>query len=152
VPHLVRTLNLDPPWRQPRGKSMFFYVDSHTNATQIGRLLWEIYIGFSPGLPPGWQGDTRWACSHRRRAGTSLDVACVPGSGYGIQDARRRVRPHPKSLFSLAPSGDVECVPRPECDFSGAGRSVSDPGFTFMARVQDGGFRVQGLHFTVCTV
>ena len=46
-----------PPWRQPRGKSMVYLVNSHTNATRIGRHLWEIDLRFAPGLPPGWHGE-----------------------------------------------------------------------------------------------
>ena len=29
-------------------------VNSHTKATRIGWHLWEIDLGFAPGLPPGW--------------------------------------------------------------------------------------------------
>ena len=46
--------SLGPTWRQPRGKSTFFFVNSHTNATRIGWHLWEIDLRFAPGLPPGW--------------------------------------------------------------------------------------------------
>ena len=35
-----------PPWRQPRGKWMVSLVNSHTNATRIGRHLWEIDLRF----------------------------------------------------------------------------------------------------------
>jgi len=45
-----------PPWRQPKGKTIVSLVNSHTNATRIGWHLWEIYLRFAPGLPPGWQG------------------------------------------------------------------------------------------------
>ena len=45
-----------PPWRQPRGNSMFFSVNYHTNATSKRWHLWEIDIRFAPGLPPGWRG------------------------------------------------------------------------------------------------
>jgi len=34
--------------------SMVSLVSSHTNATRIGRHLWDIDSKFSPGLPPGW--------------------------------------------------------------------------------------------------
>ena len=43
-----------PSWRQPRGKSMVYSVNTHTNATRIGWHMWEIDLGFAPGLPPGW--------------------------------------------------------------------------------------------------
>ena len=49
--HIDRTC---PPWSQPRGNSMVSSVNSHTNATRIGWHLWEIYLRFAPGLPPGW--------------------------------------------------------------------------------------------------
>ena len=67
-------------------------------------------------------GPTRKACCRWRRAATALDE---------------------------------ECVPRPGCEVSGSGRKsfgsrVQRLGF--LARVQGGGFRGQGLHFTVCTV
>ena len=42
-----------PPWRQPRGKTMVSFVNSHTNATRIGWHPWEIDLRFAPGLPPG---------------------------------------------------------------------------------------------------
>ena len=42
-----------PPWRQPRCKSMVSAVNSHTNATRIGWHLWEIDLRFAHGLPPG---------------------------------------------------------------------------------------------------
>jgi len=42
-----------PPWRQPRGRWMFSFVNSHTHATRIGWHLWEIDLRFAPGLPPG---------------------------------------------------------------------------------------------------
>ena len=45
----------EPPWRQPRGKSMVSSVNYHTNATMIRWHLWEIDSRFAPGLPPGWQ-------------------------------------------------------------------------------------------------
>ena len=44
-----------PPWRQPRGKSMVSSVNSHTNATRTGWHLLEIDLIFAPGLPPGWR-------------------------------------------------------------------------------------------------
>jgi len=44
----------DPPWRQPRGKTMVSLVNSHTNATSTRWHLWEIDLRFAPGLPPGW--------------------------------------------------------------------------------------------------
>jgi len=31
---------------------MVSLVNSHTNATRIGRHLWEIDLRFAPGLPP----------------------------------------------------------------------------------------------------
>ena len=43
----------EPPWRQPRGKSMVSLVNSHTNATRIGWHMWAIDSRFAPGLPPG---------------------------------------------------------------------------------------------------
>ena len=43
---------VEPPWRQPRGKSMVSSVNSHTNATRTGWHLRE--IDFAPGSPPGW--------------------------------------------------------------------------------------------------
>ena len=46
--------NPEPPWRQPRGKLMVSFVNSHTNATIIGWHLWEIDLIFVPELPPGW--------------------------------------------------------------------------------------------------
>ena len=49
-------LCLTPSWRQPRGKSMVYLVNSHTNANRIGWHLWEIDLRFAPGLPPGWLG------------------------------------------------------------------------------------------------
>ena len=45
--------NTSVAW-QPRGKWMVSLVNSHTNATRIGWHLWEIYLTFAPGLPPGW--------------------------------------------------------------------------------------------------
>ena len=58
VPHFklgnqVTIFPHDPPWRQPRGKSMVSLVISLTNATRIGWHLWEIDFRFPPGLPPG---------------------------------------------------------------------------------------------------
>jgi len=46
-----------PPWRQPRGKSMVSSVNSHTHVTRIGWHLWEIDLRFATGLPPGWPHD-----------------------------------------------------------------------------------------------
>ena len=51
---LLYAVNSPPPWRQPKAKSMISLVNSHTNATRIGWHLWEIDLGFAPGLPPGW--------------------------------------------------------------------------------------------------
>ena len=50
-----REIHVDetPPWRQPRRKWMVSLVNSHTNATSIGWHLWEIYLRFATGLPPG---------------------------------------------------------------------------------------------------
>jgi len=48
------TWPLRPPWRQPRGKTIVFTVNSHTNAASKGQHLWEIDLGFAPGLPPEW--------------------------------------------------------------------------------------------------
>ena len=44
----------NPPWKQPRGKWMFFLVNSHANATSKRWHLWEIDLRFAPGSPPGW--------------------------------------------------------------------------------------------------
>ena len=33
---------------------MVSLVNSPTNATRIGKHLWEIVFRFAPGLPPGW--------------------------------------------------------------------------------------------------
>ena len=65
----------EPPWRQPRGKSMVSFVNSHTNTTRTGRHLWEIDLIFACGLPPGQL--------HRRG---------VPGITHPPAAARRR--PH----------------------------------------------------------
>ena len=40
--------------RQPRGKLMVPFVNSHEHATRIGWYLWDIDLRFAPGLPPGW--------------------------------------------------------------------------------------------------
>ena len=55
---------LDPPWRQPRGKSMISLVDSHTNATSKTWHLWEIDLRFALNSTPGW-GRCRKARSPR---------------------------------------------------------------------------------------
>ena len=47
-----------PPWRQPRGKTMVYLVNSYTNATSNMQQLWEIQLRFAPGLPQGWIGCT----------------------------------------------------------------------------------------------
>ena len=49
-----RYSSLQPPRRQPMGKSIVSSVNSHTNATRIGCHLWEVDLRFAPGLPPGW--------------------------------------------------------------------------------------------------
>ena len=54
VVHVNSARKQAPPWRQPRGKSMVYSVNSHTNATRIGWHLWEIDLRFAPGMPPGW--------------------------------------------------------------------------------------------------
>ena len=55
----------DPPWRQPRGKTIVSLVNSHTNATSKRENLLEIDLVFAPGLPPGWLWDSKKAiCSH----------------------------------------------------------------------------------------
>ena len=52
---MVRPIKIfSPPKRQPRGKLMVSLVNSHTNATRIGRHRWEIDLKFAPGLPLGW--------------------------------------------------------------------------------------------------
>jgi len=33
---------------------MISLVNFHANATRIGKHLWEIDLGFAPGLSPGW--------------------------------------------------------------------------------------------------
>ena len=50
-----------------QGQIDIVLVNSHTNATRIGWHLWEIGLGFAPGLPPRWldvtgvkQKSTRW--------------------------------------------------------------------------------------------
>jgi len=63
-----------PPWRQPRGKSMVYLVNSHTNATRIGWYLWEIDLRFAPGLPPGLaRSNCAWTAPERE--GSGLGVA-----------------------------------------------------------------------------
>jgi len=47
------TATAEPPWRQPRGKSMVSLVNSPTHVTTIGWQLWEIDLRFAPGFPPG---------------------------------------------------------------------------------------------------
>jgi hypothetical protein len=62
-PHVVSRAEADaghslpvcpsPPWRQPRGKSIVSWINSHKNATRIGLQLWEIDLRFAPGLLAG---------------------------------------------------------------------------------------------------
>ena len=57
-----------PPWRQPRGKSMVSFVNSYINSTRIGWHLLEIDLRFAPGSPPEWarcQLDGGTASIHR---------------------------------------------------------------------------------------
>ena len=68
-----------PTWRQPRGKSMVYLVNSHANATSSRWHLWEIDLRFATGLPPGW-----------------IQVNITSGS--------RRVRDPPRPLFAWASS------------------------------------------------
>jgi hypothetical protein len=46
---------MEPPWRQPRGKSMVSLVNSHTNATRIGWHLWEIDLRFALDSNSRWE-------------------------------------------------------------------------------------------------
>jgi len=63
------TLDLaqQPPWRQPRGKTMISLGNSHTNITSKRQHLWEIDLRFAPGLPPGWHAATLdlWYLAHK---------------------------------------------------------------------------------------
>ena len=43
-----------PTLEATQGQMDGSFVNSHTNATSIGRHLWEIDLTFAPGLPPGW--------------------------------------------------------------------------------------------------
>ena len=45
-----------PPWGQPRGEWVFFFVYSHTNATSKRWHLWEIDLRFALNSTPGWIG------------------------------------------------------------------------------------------------
>ena len=53
-----RVFARNPPWRQPRSKLVVSLVNSHANATIICWHLWENYLRFAPGLPPGWSRPT----------------------------------------------------------------------------------------------
>jgi len=64
-----------PPWRQPRCKSMVSSVNSHTDAARIGWHLREIDLRFAPGLPPGWIS----GAAERRQGGTARRA---PGSAF----------------------------------------------------------------------
>ena len=46
-----------------------FLVNSQTNATRIGWRLWEIYLTFAPGLPPGWLPAINAPAPRRKRTG-----------------------------------------------------------------------------------
>ena len=70
----------DPPWRQPRGKSMVSLVNSHTNATSKRWHLWEIDLRFSPGFPPGWSGNGRKTWLTPERAAEQLGFHDSSGS------------------------------------------------------------------------
>jgi hypothetical protein len=48
-----------PPWRQPRGKSVVSFVNSRSNAISRRKHLWEIVLRFALGLPAGWGARTR---------------------------------------------------------------------------------------------
>ena len=63
----------EPPWRQPRGKSMASQVNCHTNATRIGWHLWQIDIRFASGLGTWSQSNAcHWAAIEKAHRGTSI--------------------------------------------------------------------------------
>ena len=70
----MRIPSLYPPWRQPRGKWMgFFLVNFHTNATSK-RHLWEIDLRFALNSTPG---RPRWPYSRRAEKGVSCKTWVV---------------------------------------------------------------------------
>ena len=62
---------------------MVSLINSHTNATSIGWHLWEIYLRFAPGVPPGW-----WPMVAKLRAIRLTAFFCVPVGG--LQDSARK--------------------------------------------------------------
>jgi len=101
--------DLGPPWRQPRGKSMVSFVNSHTNSTRIGWHLWEIDLIFAPGLPPGWcgalsggeEGFPEAAADLSSRLFRNLLVHVVPENAHGKNLSLR----HGKNQLTLPHSG-----------------------------------------------
>ena len=86
-------LRPNPPWRQPRGKSMVSLVNFHTNATRIGWHLWEIDLRFAPGLPPGRSPAKQSLGRHARSLGSACrpwQCMWMPAKAHAARDSGRR--------------------------------------------------------------
>ena len=76
-----RLIWVRPGGRQPRGKTKVSLVNSHTNATSKRQYLWEIDLGFAPGLTPGW---------HNPR----VLIVCAAWTGVSGQDVQECLQTH----------------------------------------------------------
>ena len=84
-----------PPWRQPRGKDMVSSVNYHLNATSRRQHLWEIDLGFSPGLPPGWgHEDITSEGKHARPPSSESGGRCRATSLGGVPRRQKMLNGH----------------------------------------------------------